>query len=107
MAVQSVLMRVLPARFVTPDGVSRQRMLTLLAEVARADFRPHLARIAAPTLVLCGSRDRANLPAARALATGIPGARLHVIDGGGHELNTSRPAEFNTALVPFLRQVDD
>lgn len=104
MAVQSAVMRILPARFVAPDGTSKQRVLATLAEVARIDFRPDLARIAAPTLVLCGSKDAANLPAARALAAGIPHARLSVIDGGGHELNTHKPHEFSTEVVSFLRQ---
>lgn len=105
MTLQSALMRVLPARVVAPDGTSKQRVLGVLAEVARIDFRPHLARIAAPTLVLCGSKDRVNLSAARALATGIPDARLRVIDGGGHELNTHKPELFNAEVAAFLRQL--
>lgn len=104
MAIQSAVMRILPARLVAPDGTSKQRVLATLAEVARVDFRPDLARITAPTLVLCGSKDAANLPAARALAAGIPNARLSVIDGGGHELNTHKPREFSTEVVSFLQQ---
>ena len=105
MTLQSALMRVLPARAVASDGTSKQRVLGVLAEVARIDFRPHLARIAIPTLVLCGSKDRANLPAARALATGIPDATLRVIDGGGHELNTDEPDGFSREITSFLRQL--
>ncbi len=105
MTLQSALMRILPAHLVAPDGTSKQRVRAVLAEVARIDFRPHLARIAAPTLVLCGSRDHANLSAARALATGIPNAQLRVIDGGGHELNTDTPEQFNAEIVAFLRQL--
>lgn len=104
MAVRSAVMRVLPARVVAPDGRSKQRVRAVLAEVARIDFRPDLAGIQAPTLVLCGSKDRANLPAARALATGIPNARLHVIEGGGHEFSRNKPAQFNAALAAFLQQ---
>lgn len=104
MVLQSAFIRVLPARVVAPDGTSKQRVLGVLAEVARIDFRPHLARITVPTLVLCGSKDRANLPAARALAAGIPDATLRVIEGGGHELNTDKPEQFNREVVAFLRQ---
>lgn len=102
MALQSVLTRVLPARLVAPDGTSKRRILAVLGEVARVDFRPHLARVDAPTLVLCGSSDRANLPGARALAAGIPEARLRIVDGG-HELNTEKPDEFAAELAAFLR----
>ena len=104
MALQSAAMRVLPARVVAPDGTSKRRVLTVLAEVARVDFRPHLAGIGTPTLVLCGSRDFPNLLAAKALAAGIPNAQLHVIEGGGHEFNSDRPTQFSAAVAAFLGQ---
>ena len=52
----------------------------------------------ATTTVVCGSRDLATLPAARALARGIPGARLHVVSGAGHHVHRDAPEEF-AALV--------
>jgi non-heme chloroperoxidase len=36
-------------------------------------------------------------------AAAIPGAKLVVIKDGPHGLNSSHPAEFNAALVDFLR----
>lgn len=105
MALQSALTRVLPTRVVAPDGTSKRRVLAVLAEVARIDFRPHLAQVKVPALVLCGSKDRPNLPAARALASGIPDAQLRVVEGGKHELNRQKPEEFNGALGSFLPQV--
>lgn len=77
--------------------------LTVLGEVAR--IRPHLARINVPTLVLCGPKDRANLPAARTLAAGMPPAQWCVIGGSGHELNSQKPDEMNTEITAFLQQV--
>ncbi|TCP56591.1 pimeloyl-ACP methyl ester carboxylesterase [Tamaricihabitans halophyticus] len=102
MAAQSAITRLLPARFAAPDGMSKQRMLAVTRQIAAADFRGRLGDIGAPTLVLCGSRDFVNLPAARALASGIPGARLRVITGGGHPLNTQKPEEFAAELAAFL-----
>lgn len=107
MVLQSAILRVLPARVVAPDGTDKRRVLAVLREVADIDFRPGLTTIDAPTLVLCGSKDVANLRAARALAAGIPDARLRVVAGGGHELNTQRPEDFNAELMAFLRSVAD
>ena len=107
MALQSAILRVLPARVVAPDGTDKRRVLAVLREVADIDFRPGLTTIDAPTLVLCGSKDVANLRAARALAAGIPDARLRIVAGGGHELNTQRPEDFNAELMAFLRSVAD
>jgi pimeloyl-ACP methyl ester carboxylesterase len=46
-----------------------------------------VARITAPTLVLHGDRDRmVNPTGGRATAAAIPGARLEVIAGMGHDL---------------------
>ena len=64
-----------------------------------------LSDIKAPTLVLVGSRDGANLRnIADALARGIPGARKAVIDGASHHPPVETPAEFNRALLDFLNR---
>lgn len=73
MVIQAAIMRLLPARLVAPPGMSKHGLLKVLDTVASSDFRPHLAEIATPTLVLCGAKDKPNLPAARILATDIPG----------------------------------
>lgn len=105
MSVQSLVMRALPPRLVAPDGTSKHRVLDVLREVRHMDLTDRLATVEAPTLVLCGSRDRANLPAARTLAAGISNAELRIMPGGGHELNTETPREFTTALAAFLTSV--
>lgn len=104
MTLQNAIMRVLPARLVAPEGVSKARMLAVVDAVAKTDFSGELASITAPTLVLCGSRDRANLPAARAFARGIPRAELHIINGAGHQSNTQTPERFSAALNEFLQR---
>lgn len=77
-------------------------MLAVVDAVAKTDFSGELVSITVPTLVLCGSRDGANLPAARALARGIPRAELEIIDGVGHQSNTQAPGRFSAALNEFL-----
>jgi len=66
-----------------PAGTVRQ----LLAIVAAPDRSPQLKRIAVPTLVIHGADDPLVPPeAGRATARSIPGARLMLIDGMGHDL---------------------
>ena len=66
-----------------PAGTMRQ----LLAIIAAPDRRSKLARIVAPTLVIHGAHDPlVPLEAGRDTARSIPGARLMVIDGMGHDL---------------------
>lgn len=101
MKFQGALMRALPERLVTAPGLGKRRMLQVVDAVARTDFRGDLSRIATPTLVMCGLKDRANVPAARQLAEGIPDARLQLDPGAGHEWNTQLPEEFNARLRSF------
>jgi pimeloyl-ACP methyl ester carboxylesterase len=66
-----------------PQAVARQ-LVAIAADDRRAERLP---RIAAPTLVLHG-QDDALIPVAAAhdLARRIPGARLEIIPGWGHDL---------------------
>jgi pimeloyl-ACP methyl ester carboxylesterase len=66
-----------------PEGAGRQ----LAAIIAAGDRTPELRRITAPTLVIHGSADRLVRPSgARATARAIPGARLMMVPGMGHDL---------------------
>lgn len=102
MTLQSLVIRLLPARLAAPQGMSKATMLAVLHSLSAIDLRPELGRISAPTLVLCGARDTPNLAAARALASGIPDAELQVVPGAGHEWNIRLPDEFSSRLNTFL-----
>lgn len=103
MLLENALVRVLPASLMgLPDGLSKAKVREILTVVSSIDYRSSAPSIAAPTLVVCGTKDRANLPAARELAATIPHARLELVEGGGHELNTERPEELGRLLRAFL-----
>ena len=105
MRVQNAIMRLLPARVVAQPGMSKLRMLSVLRAVGETDFRGELARVTVPTLVLCGLKDRPNLPAAKELAAGIPGAELQLVPSAGHEWNIHQPGEFSARLNAFYRNL--
>lgn len=82
-----------------PEGIAR----ALEALAGRADRRPDLARIEAPTLVVVGSEDALTpLPFSETLAEGILDAELVVIEGAGHLSALERPEEFAAAVGGFL-----
>ena len=69
----------------------------------RLDFRPRLAELAVPALVLCGRADpQFALPCSEALAAAMPSARLHVFERSGHYPFLEQPAEFWSAVGAFL-----
>lgn len=94
-------LQVLPARAFRA-GVDKQTLLNLLVVARDVDFRDALGNVSTRTLVMCGAKDRANLPAARALAAGIPHARLKVIPGAGHTWNVDHPARFAHIVADFI-----
>ena len=65
---------------------------------------PDLARIQAPTLVISADRDFLCPPrAGEIVAAGIPGARMEVLSGSGHQVPVERPAELSRAILSFLQ----
>ncbi|NYH98959.1 alpha/beta fold hydrolase [Cupriavidus plantarum] len=85
----------------TMDVAMMRHFMTAIAP--GYDLRPRLGGIAARTLVIVGREDWVCPPrASRALARGIPGARLVVLDDAGHFTFSETPAAFLDAVVGFL-----
>jgi pimeloyl-ACP methyl ester carboxylesterase len=62
-----------------------------------------LARIGTPTLLVWGGRDQvAPVGQADAWRTGLPDARLEVLDGAGHALGLEDPAQLGSIVQAFL-----
>ena len=78
--------------------------LDCIAAFGRTDFRSDVAQVTVPTLVIHGDSD-AVVPfevSGKRSAELIPGARLHVVEGGPHGINASHAEEFNRVLLDFL-----
>jgi proline iminopeptidase len=82
-------------RSISPDGVARQ----LVAIVASGDRTPLLRKIRCPALVIHGAADPlVPLACGVDTAEAIPGARLQVIEGMGHDL----PSQLVERLLALL-----
>lgn len=65
-----------------------------------------LNEIHAPTLVIVGDYDNPEIVrTADTIAAGIPGAQKVVIHEAAHLPNMEKPAEFNAAVLDFLRKL--
>ncbi len=105
------------ARWLTPAApaalVARLRQVLLATPpegyagcceaLAAWDFRDRLPDVAVPTLVLAGSEDESTpAPDTDLLAERIAGARLVVLEGGGHLANLERPKAFADAALEHV-----
>jgi len=77
------------------------------AVMARADLRPHLARITAPVLLVCGEADTLTPPEhSREMAALLPNARLELVPGAGHMLTLEQPQRVAELLLAWLARLD-
>ncbi len=76
------------------------------AIMGRIDSRPHLPKIACPTLVLCGRDDVMTPPDIHEeMAVAIPGAQLVIIDECAHLSTMGQPKLVSEAMRVWLRSI--
>jgi pimeloyl-ACP methyl ester carboxylesterase len=86
-----------------PAGPGRQ----LAAIIASGDRTAELRTITVPTLVIHGSGDRLVAPSGgRATARAIPGARLMIIPGMGHDLPRAAWPQIVSAIAEHAASAD-
>lgn len=74
-----------------------------LATLSSGSFQDRLADVAVPTLVIHGSDDKiVPLDGGRALAAGIPGSKLVIIEGSGHVPTMTFPVQVADAINTFF-----
>ena len=104
-------LRARPERYAEMTGRLREHsvasLLALLDETyARTEWLGDCARIRCPVLVISGSEDHFPTPEqSRAVATIIPDARLHVVQGGPHFPNRTHRAEVQHAIRTWLDEI--
>ncbi len=95
---------VIAARKAALAKVDPQCFARACLALASMDLTAQVAKIANPTLVMCGALDQTTPPAlAKALAGKIPGARYEEIPGSGHCPMLEQPATLIEAMQGFLR----
>lgn len=75
------------------------------AMLDQADRLPSLGELALPVLVMVGEHDTLFLDDSRRLAGAIPGARLEIVPGAGHNPQHETPDAWLARLLAFLDEV--
>jgi 3-oxoadipate enol-lactonase len=90
------LQRMVSGLIATPD----EGYVGCVGALATMDLREDLPRVTAPTLVIAGEEDPATPPDhARAIAAGIPGARLEILPGAAHLANVEQADRVTELLL--------
>jgi 3-oxoadipate enol-lactonase len=73
-----------------------------LAALGNQPLDPNLPRIRSATLIVTSDLDQLCPPrAAEIVASGIPGSRLHMVEGAGHPIPVERPGELARLILDF------
>jgi pimeloyl-ACP methyl ester carboxylesterase len=107
---RDAFLRLVPAviRDMGRNPIARDTVLRYIECDRAQDLRPRLGGIDSAVLVLAGVEDALAGPVhARAVAEGITGARVEVIEGSGHTPQVERPAEVARLAVPFLESAGE
>lgn len=103
--LQILLFRLLPKHVFEKQGANKQHMLQILTELKSLNLTNTAKTCQLPSLVICGSKDRANQASSKKLANLLPkGHYLEIVDGG-HTLNTQKPNELAQAIKEFLKNI--
>lgn len=100
--VQNILFRFMPQSMFRETGFSKSQFIQLCGSMEDLDLSEALTGISCPTLILCGSRDRANRRAGAELARLLPGAEFQIVEGAGHEVNRDAPEQLALLLRAFF-----
>ncbi|MBR1177010.1 alpha/beta fold hydrolase [Bradyrhizobium sp. KB893862 SZCCT0404] len=86
------------------DGLPQAELVvSRLNSIAKFDRLGVLPKLSIPTLIMAAQDDnQAPVGASQLLADAIPGAKLRVLEGGGHFFPRTLPARYNAALDEFL-----
>ena len=100
--LQIFVFKLIPKSIFTKQGVDKSQMIRILTELRKVNLTDKITKIKLPILLVCGSKDKPNLKAAYELNKLLKDSQLHIIEKGGHTLNSQMPEIFAQIIEKFL-----
>ena len=100
--LQILLFRLIPKPVFEKQEANKQHMLQILTELKSLNLTDTAKTCQLPSLVICGSKDRANQASSKKLANLLPKGHYQEIADGGHLLNSQKPNELAQAIKQFV-----
>ena len=102
--LQNMIFRLMPNGIFKKMGIGKRELIQLTKSMMVLDFKEDLEKVDCRTLIVCGEKDRANSRAAEMMAEKIPGARIKILEGCGHEVNVEDPEKLADILEAFYEE---
>jgi pimeloyl-ACP methyl ester carboxylesterase len=101
--LQNILFRFMPESAFKSMGLSKKEVINLTKSMMDLDFNGKLCVISCPVMLICGSKDKANIKASKELESRLSGAILNIVDNTGHEVNKDAPENLAMLLSKFYQ----
>ena len=102
--LQNMIFRLMPNGIFKKMGIGKRELIQLTKSMMVLEFKEDLEKVDCRTLIVCGEKDRANIRAAEMMAEKIPGARIKILEGCGHEVNVEDPEKLADILEAFYEE---
>lgn len=99
---QNIIFHFMPKKSFQRLNVTKTQLIDLVNSMSTLNLINDLKEVTIPFLIMCGSKDRVNLSAAKELSHILNNATLKILPNGGHELNLDQPKEFAKAINYFI-----
>lgn len=102
---QNTLFHLMPKSMFQQMGFGKNEFIKLCKTMMELDFSDSIYKISCPSLIIYGEKDKTNKNASIELADILTNAKLQVLNGIGHEVNTEAPKELAEILQEFYDRV--
>lgn len=102
--LQILVFKLMPKSVFSKQGADKDQMIRILTELRKVNLTDKITKIKLPSLLVCGSKDKPNLKAAYELNKLLKDSQLHIIEKGGHTLNSQAPEAFAQIIEKFLHE---
>lgn len=89
--IQNMIFRFLPASFFDHMEFDKRDIFILGNSMKKINFSNRIKNVLCPTLIICGTKDRANIKSAKYLSQNIKNTTLITLENTGHVVNEENP----------------
>ena len=84
-------------------GCSKKDFITLVNSMSDHNIKDGLDKINCQSLILCGSKDKANMKSAEQISNSIRKSEFKIVKDSSHEVNVDNPKELAHIIYDFWK----
>ena len=102
--IQSMIFHFMPDSQFNDMGSSKKDFITLVNSMSNHNIKNGLDKINCKSLILCGSKDKANMKSAKQISQSIRKSEFKIVKDSSHEVNVDNPKELAHIIYDFWKE---